>query len=153
MRLPTARTAFAASAATTVLLLTAACGGGSESTSGSSAAPSSSTGSSDTSSAADSGATYADGTYEASGSYANPGGQSSIDVTITIADDTVTDLALEPGATGTSLGYQNQFIEGAADQVVGKALDDINVSKVSGSSLTSGGFNKALDQIRQDAAA
>lgn len=146
MRRPTARTAFAASAATTVLLLTAACGStASDSVSGS--------GSDTSAPAVDPNADYADGTYEASGSYANPSGQSSIDVTITIADNVVTDLALEPGATGTSLGYQKQFIGGAADEVVGKTLGEIDVSKVSGSSLTSGGFNKALDEIRQDATA
>lgn len=149
MRLPTVRTAFAASAATTVLLLTAACGGDTGSISGSTA----DTSSSDTANAVDPEVAYTDGTYEASGSYANPGGQSSIDVTMTIADNVVTDLMLEPGATGTSLSYQKQFIGGAAGEVVGKAVGDIDVSKVSGSSLTSEGFNKALDQIRQDATA
>lgn len=149
MRLPTARTAFAASSAATVMLLTAACGGDTE------AAAESTSDSAATSDAppADPNATFQDGTYEASGSYANPGGQSSIDVTMTIADNTVTDLKLEPGASGTSLQYQKQFIGGAADEVVGKSLGEINVSKVSGSSLTSQGFNKALEQIRQDAAA
>jgi hypothetical protein len=38
-------------------------------------------------------------------------------------------------------------------EVVGKSLDDIKVSKVAGSSLTSGGFNKAIEQIKTDATA
>ena len=150
MRLPTARAAFAASAATTVLLLTAACGGDTEASAGSAGG---SAATSDAPPAADPTATFQDGTYEASGSYANPGGQSSIDVTMTVADNTVTDLELEPGATGTSLQYQKQFIGGAAAEVVGKSLGEISVSKVSGSSLTSQGFNQALEQIRKDAAA
>ncbi len=149
MRLPTGRAAFAASAAATVMLLTAACGSDTEAT----ADAASDTAATSDAPAADPNATFQDGTYEASGTYANPGGQSSIDVTMTIADNTVTDLKLEPGATGTSLQYQKQFIGGAADEVVGKALSEINVSKVSGSSLTSTGFNIALEQIRKDAAA
>jgi uncharacterized protein with FMN-binding domain len=147
MRLPTVRSAFAVTAATTALLLTAACGGDTD------AASSATDTSSSAAPAADPDATYTDGTYEASGSYANPGGQSSVDVTVTIADNTVTDVEVEPGATGTSLGYQEKFISGIADEVVGKSLNEIDVSKVSGSSLTSTGFNEALDQIRQDAQA
>lgn len=152
MRLPTARTAFAVSAATTVLLLTAACGGD---TSGGAT-------SADTSSDSGAGAgpdtgtdaeTYTDGTYEAQGSYANPGGQSSVDVTMTVADNIVTEVEVAPGASGTSLSYQQQFIAGIDASVVGKSLNDIEVTKVSGSSLTSGGFNKALAQIKSEAAA
>ncbi len=150
MRLPTARAVFSASAATTVLLLTAACGGADTAGSG---------GSTDTSSSetAESDATdadaYTDGTYEASGSYANPGGTSSVDVTLTIAANEVTDVEVAPGASGTSLSYQEQFIAGIDSEVVGKAVNDIDVSKVSGSSLTSGGFNEALAQIKSEAAA
>lgn len=148
MRLPTARAAFSASAAATVLLLTAACGadtaevGGSADSSSSDAAP-------DTNDAD----AYTDGTYEATGSYANPGGTSSVDVTMTIADNTVTEVDVAPGASGTSLSYQEQFIAGIDNEVVGKAVNDIAVSKVSGSSLTSGGFNEALAQIKSEAAA
>ncbi len=151
MRLPTARTAFAVSAASTVLLLTAACGGDTTDAAGAD------TSSSDSSSAeADTGTdadTYADGTYEATGSYANPGGESSVDVTLTVADNAVTEVEVAPGASGTSLSYQQQFIAGIDQEVVGKSLNDIEVTKVSGSSLTSGGFNEALAQIKSEAAA
>lgn len=149
MRLPTARTAFALSAASTVLLLTAACGGDTSADSGSGDTSSESA-------AADTGTdaeAYADGTYEAQGSYANPGGQSSVDVTMTVADNAVTKVEVAPGASGTSLSYQKQFIAGIGQEVVGKSLNDIEVTKVSGSSLTSGGFNDALAQIKSEAAA
>ena len=36
---------------------------------------------------------------------------------------------------------------------VGVAIDDLNVSKVAGSSLTSGGFNDAVEQIKAEARA
>jgi hypothetical protein len=153
MRLPTARATASACAAATVLLLTAACGSdnadagaadSSSSDSSQSDAPESDAGDADT---------YADGTYEATGSYANPGGTSSVDVTLTLADNTVTDVEVAPGATGTSLTYQEKFISGIDDEVVGKAVNDIAVSKVSGSSLTSQGFSEALAQIKSEAAA
>jgi hypothetical protein len=45
------------------------------------------------------------------------------------------------------------FIGGIADEVVGKDIDEISVSRVAGSSLTSGGFNDAIEQIKAEAAA
>lgn len=147
MRLPTVRAAFAISAASTVLLLTAACGG--DTTNAGSGDASSESSAADTGTDAEA---YTDGTYEAEGSYANPGGQSSVDVTMTVEDNAVTKVEVAPGASGTSLSYQKQFIAGIDTEVVGKSLNDIEVTKVSGSSLTSGGFNKALAQIKSEAA-
>ncbi len=145
MRLPVLRAALAASAATSALLLTAACAG-----STAPEPPIVTTESVDP--GANDAAAYSDGTYRAEGTYANPGGQSSITVSLTLKDDVVTDLSLKPGATGTSLQYQNKFIGGAPDRVIGKSLNDVKVSKVSGSSLTSDGFNQALEEIKADAA-
>ena len=48
--------------------------------------------------------------------------------------------------------YQGQFVEGISAVVVGKSLDELNVGIVSGSSLTSGGFNAALELIKAEAA-
>ena len=41
---------------------------------------------------------------------------------------------------------------GIADEVVGVAIDELNVTRVAGSSLTSGGFNAALEDIKDQAA-
>ena len=49
--------------------------------------------------------------------------------------------------------YQGEFIGGIADVVVGEDIDEISVSRVAGSSLTSGGFNEAIEAIKADAAA
>ncbi|WP_404442632.1 FMN-binding protein [Microbacterium marinum] len=120
----------------------------------------------DTSATADSGTTdagsdagsstgsYADGTYTAEGSYQTPETVETISVTLTIADDVVTAVEVtgDPQAR-ESEQYQGQFIGGIADVVVGKSLDDIQVDRVAGSSLTSGGFNQAVEEIRTDAAA
>ncbi|MEV7757339.1 hypothetical protein AB0O16_10130 [Microbacterium sp. NPDC089180] len=98
--------------------------------------------------------TYADGTYEATGQYATPESVETIDVTLTIAGDTVTAVEVtgDPQAA-ESKRYQSEFIGGIQDEVVGKKLDEISVSKVAGSSLTSGGFNTAVETIKTEAKA
>jgi len=101
-----------------------------------------------------SGGPYADGTYEATGAYQSPAGAESIDVELTLADDVVTDVEVTGNATnGNAKRYQSQFAEGIADVVVGVNIDELSVDKVAGSSLTSDGFNDALDQIKADALA
>jgi uncharacterized protein with FMN-binding domain len=113
--------------------------------------------STDTSASADSssagGAGYKDGTYTASGSYQTPETVEQIEVTITLADDVVTAVEVtgDPQASETER-YQSEFIGGIQDEVVGKNIDDLSVDRVAGSSLTSGGFNQALDVIKGEAA-
>lgn len=97
---------------------------------------------------------YADGEYTASGSYTPPSNQTEeVDVTLTLEGNTVT--ALEVTTSGnhpTSKAYQREFTSGVQEQVIGKSLDELDVDKVAGSSLTSQGFNKALETIRAEAA-
>lgn len=98
---------------------------------------------------------YADGTYTAEGSYATPETVETISVTLTLtlSGDVVTAVEVtgDPQAR-ESENYQGQFIGGIADVVVGKNVDELAVSRVAGSSLTSGGFNQALEQIKSEAA-
>uniref|UniRef100_UPI0028D5F6E3 FMN-binding protein n=1 Tax=uncultured Microbacterium sp. TaxID=191216 RepID=UPI0028D5F6E3 len=98
--------------------------------------------------------TYADGTYEATGQYATPESVETVDVTLTLAGDTITEVNVtgDPQAA-ESRRYQSEFIGGIAAEVVGKKLDEISVSKVAGSSLTSGGFNNAVETIKTEAQA
>ena len=114
------------------------------------------TGSSD--SGTDTGATtsgdYADGTYTESGSYNAPSGTETVEVTITLADNTITDVSVVGEATDPQAKrHQAEFSDGIAAAVVGKSIDEISVDKIGGSSLTSGGFNEAIDAIKADAAA
>lgn len=100
-----------------------------------------------------SGNDYADGQYSASGSYVSPNGEERIDVTLTLDAGTVTDLEVTPHPTNPNTKlFQGQFAAGIAAQVVGKSIDELNVDRVAGSSLTSGGFNDAIEQIKADAA-
>lgn len=101
---------------------------------------------------ADTSASYTDGSYEATGDYVSPAGPSQVTVELTLADDVVTDVTVMPLATDpTSKGFQTQFADGIAAAVVGQDIDSLTVSRVGGSSLTSGGFNDALEQIKAEA--
>lgn len=98
--------------------------------------------------------TYADGTYTADGSYQAPSGTESITVELTLADDNVTDITVTPHATDpTASGMQANFAGGIAKQVIGQNIDTLNITRVSGSSLTSGGFKIAIAAIKEDALA
>lgn len=102
----------------------------------------------------DTDAAYADGTYTESGDYQAPSGTETVEVTITLADDVITAVEVVGDATDPQAKLmQGDFINGISAIVVGKDIDDIQVDKVGGSSLTSGGFNKAVDAIKADAAA
>ena len=98
---------------------------------------------------------YADGTYTADGSYTSPGGEETITVTVTLADGVIDDVEVDNPETSNpnSLRYQGEFIDGIATEVVGVPLDEVSVDRVGGSSLTSGGFDDALETIRDEAAA
>lgn len=98
-------------------------------------------------------ATYKDGTFTATGNYSSPGGNEAIKVSLTLKNGTVTDSSVTPSITtdDEAQGYQNDFTHGYKKLVVGKKLSDIHLSRVSGSSLTSQGFNNALIQIANQA--
>ncbi|MEP9413355.1 FMN-binding protein [Gordonia sp. VNQ95] len=150
------RAAGVVAAVAAVGLATAACGSddssASDTTTG--AAASEAAGASGT--ASDPGATtgeYRNGTYTATGHYTTPGGEQQIGVTVTLDDSTITAVELDRSQTrGTSAEFQQKFASGIDAEVVGKNIDDLDVSKVSGSSLTSGGFNDAIAQIKTQAA-
>jgi uncharacterized protein with FMN-binding domain len=97
--------------------------------------------------------TYKDGTYSATGSYNSPAGAEELPVTVTLKKDIVTDAQVKVVATNPKSKYmQEQFGSGFKQYVVGKKLNEINVGKVSGSSLTGMGFNDAITKIKAQAA-
>lgn len=100
----------------------------------------------------DTSAAYTDGTYSADGSYISPAGQESITVELTLADDVVTAVTVTPGAHDPQArGFQEKFAGGIEEHVVGRDIDTLDVTRVAGSSLTSGGFAEALAAIKADA--
>lgn len=95
---------------------------------------------------------YVDGLYSATGSYTAPSGTETVGVSLTVTDDVVTDVAIDEQAVNpTSQKMQALFADGISTLVIGKRLEDISVSQVSGSSLTSKGFNQALEAIKAQA--
>ena len=101
---------------------------------------------------ASSGSLYQDGTFSADGTYVSPNGTETVGVELTLAAGTVTavNITQHPSNPNTRK-FQGEFAGGIAAQVVGKSIDELNVTKVAGSSLTSGGFNQALDKIKAEA--
>ena len=155
MTLPRTKKMVLSSAAATILLLTAACGGESDDSTSDSGSPSESTTDAAEDTSSEVATTYTAGDYTAEGSYQTPGGQQSVEVEVTLAEDgTISAVTVTPQADGgNSEQFQKKFAGGIADEVVGTKIDDLDVSKVSGSSLTSGGFNAAIDEIKDEAAA
>ncbi|PNI10048.1 hypothetical protein CXX84_00775 [Arthrobacter sp. AFG7.2] len=105
-----------------------------------------------TSALAGSGTEYKDGTYSADGNYVSPNGTETVGVQLSLQSGTVTDVQItQHPSNPNTRKFQGEFAGGIAAQVVGKNIDELNVSKVAGSSLTSGGFNQALEQIKSEA--
>lgn len=104
--------------------------------------------------AAAAGTTYKDGTYSADGSYQTPESVEKVNVKVTLAGDVITAVEVTGDPQkAESRRYQGEFIGGITDVVVGKDIDAISVSRVAGSSLTSEGFNQAVEKIKAEAAA
>ncbi|MBT2531790.1 FMN-binding protein [Arthrobacter sp. ISL-48] len=104
------------------------------------------------SSLASSGSGYKDGAYSADGTYVSPNGAETVGVELTLASGTVTDVKItQHPSNPNTRKFQGEFAGGIAAQVVGKSIDQLNVSKVAGSSLTSGGFNQAVEKIKSEA--
>lgn len=97
-------------------------------------------------------AVFADGQYQAEGRYLSPGGPHTVNLTVTIENGVITETQVTTDVTDSeSLGYVQRFLGGYETEVVGKPVNEVSLSRVAGSSLTSIGFNDALDKIKEDA--
>lgn len=93
---------------------------------------------------------YQNGTYVFESSYTVPSGhEEPIRVSLTLNNDIVTDADVQvQGVVGTSRLYQGKFLKAYEAEIEGKDIDDLSLSRVGGSSLTTGAFNKALLDIK-----
>lgn len=95
---------------------------------------------------------YRDGTYRADGQYQSPNGTETVTVEVTLDDDVITEVTVTPHPTNPNTRqFQTAFAGAISGEVVGKSIDEISVSRLAGSSLTSGGFKDALERIKADA--
>ena len=96
--------------------------------------------------------TYKDGKYSAEGDYRSPGGPEQVKVSITLKAGTITDADVVSEATlPKSKHFQGLFISGYKPLVIGKKINEVQLDKVAGSSLTPKGFNDALAKIMTQA--
>lgn len=97
---------------------------------------------------------FKDGSYSATGSYESPGGNENITVHVTLKNGVIAATSADSGAQDPDASsYQAAFISNYKSLVVGKRIADVSLSRVSGSSLTSQGFNDAIQQIENQAKA
>ena len=107
-----------------------------------------------TETAATSTASFKDGTYTAKGGYNTPGGRNSIDLSITIKNGAISASSASTNAPDReSELYDQMFLDAYKNYVLGKSVGSVNVSRVAGASLTTQGFNNALEQIANQAQA
>lgn len=94
---------------------------------------------------------YEDGDYTATADYQSPNGTETIDVELTLENDIIQEITVTGKSVDPSpevLRFQGEFEAGIADVVTGKSIDELDVHRVGGSSLTSSGFNEAIEQIK-----
>ncbi len=95
---------------------------------------------------------YKDGVYSADGKYASPGGDEVIGITLTLKDDLIMDATATMHVTNPKTEFfQERFSGSFKELIVGKKISEVELTVVSGSSLTPIGFKDALAQIEAQA--
>jgi hypothetical protein len=93
---------------------------------------------------------YTNGEYTAEGMY---GGKKSIIVKLELNNDVIRDVEVTPNTPNIRMSFnlQKKFAAAVPDVVVGKPIDEVHLDKLAGSSLTTKGFNDALEKIKSEA--
>ncbi|MFZ2804109.1 MAG: calcium-binding protein [Patescibacteria group bacterium] len=99
-------------------------------------------------------ANYKDGTYTADGDYQTHETSETVHISITLKDNVITDSTFQatPNAS-LSAYFQGLFSQNYKAMIIGQNINDVHLTKVSGSSLTPGGFDAALEKIKAQAQA
>lgn len=96
---------------------------------------------------------YKDGTFSADGAYTTHVGPEQVHVSLTLKGGVITDSQFSATPNAERSGYyQGMFADNYKQYVIGKNINDVHLTKVSGSSLTPIGFNDALEKIKAQAA-
>lgn len=97
---------------------------------------------------------YKDGTYSATSEYYVPHGTEQIQVSVTLANGVVTTSSVTNSESNRdSALFQENFAAAYKNYVVGKSINSLHLSTVSGASDTTQGFNDALSKIATQAQA
>ena len=98
---------------------------------------------------------YKDGTYKATDPYYVPRSETnSISITVTVKSGLISAVQVSDDYSDHESGrYVSSFESGISSAVVGQKIDQVNVYRLGGASLTSDAFNAALSQIMSTAKA
>ncbi|MEM6997752.1 MAG: hypothetical protein AAF413_02460 [Patescibacteria group bacterium] len=96
---------------------------------------------------------YADGTYSATKTYRVPEGHTDeISIELSLKDDVISSIVVDTVATNNeSVEHQDKFDPLIVGEVEGKSLDEADISRLGGASLTSSAFNDLLQAVRNEA--
>ena len=95
---------------------------------------------------------FKDGTYNADATYRTPVmSKYKINVALQVTGGVVTNSTVTYADGAEKDPNAKHFEEAYKTEVVGKKLNDINLSRVGGASLTTGAFNQALTVIKTQA--
>jgi len=97
---------------------------------------------------------FKDGTYRSLQMYRVPNGQThDVDVTVTLENGQITEYVLlfDDGKVGGSTQNQDRFAEAIPELILGEKIDELDLSRVGGSSLTTDSFNDGLAEIMNEA--
>ena len=94
---------------------------------------------------------YQDGSYFASARYLTPKRtEHKIEVRVDIENDIVIDAHITYDGEGPSTPSNVRFNDVYKDSVIGVKINDIDVSRLGGASLTTDAFNQALGEIKKE---
>lgn len=95
---------------------------------------------------------YKNGTYTSSTNFRTPDGTYQINVTLTVSNDTVTGSNVSFDSKGARDSYSKRFSNSYQNQVIGRDLGNLSLSRVGGASLTTRAFNSVVAGIKQQSA-
>lgn len=72
-----------------------------------------------------------------------------VGVTLSLDGTTITDATVSYNGGDPETRSQRDFNKAYKDEVIGKNIEEISLSRVGGASLTTGAFNKAVEEIRK----
>ncbi|MEY2664938.1 MAG: hypothetical protein RLZZ480_43 [Candidatus Parcubacteria bacterium] len=97
-------------------------------------------------------ASYKDGSHVTKVTYMTPArSEYALDVTLVLENDIVTDAQVTYSQGAEKDPNAAKFDAAYRTEVIGKDIDAINLSRVGGASLTTGAFNNAVANIKNDA--
>lgn len=95
---------------------------------------------------------YTNGTHTTSVTYMTPKRSTYLmDVTLTLTADTVTNATIVYSQGAEKDPNAQRFENAYRAEVIGKKIDDLNLSRVGGASLTTNAFNEAVAKIKTSA--